>query len=136
MTEKFNCVCLFIPSFSKEKSTSPLKQQFSKVLVCFGLLYTVKYYWVSLKAFFFCELVCKLLLLFSSNSIVFNSIDPMGCRLPEPSSSSLHGIFQAGILEWVAISLSRESSRPRDWIHVSCIAGGFFTTEPLGKPTL
>ena len=39
-----------------------------------------------------------------------------------PSSSSVHGIFQARILEWVAISFSRGSSQPRDWNHVSCIS--------------
>ena len=51
--------------------------------------------------------------------------------------SSVHGIFQARILEWVAISSSRGSSQPRDQTHVSfisCIAGGFFTAEPSGKP--
>ena len=42
------------------------------------------------------------------------------------------GFFQARILEWVAISFSRGSSQPRDQILVSCITGGFFTTEPLG----
>ena len=41
--------------------------------------------------------------------------------------SSVHGILQAGILEWVAIPFSRGSSRPRDWTQVSCIAGRFFT---------
>ena len=39
-----------------------------------------------------------------------NLCDPMDCS---PSGSAVHGIFQAGILEWVAISSSRESSRPR-----------------------
>ena len=38
-----------------------------------------------------------------------------------PPGSSVHGIFQARILEWVAISFSRGSSRPRDRIWVSCI---------------
>ena len=41
-------------------------------------------------------------------------------------SSSVHGILQARVLEWVAISFSRGSSRPRDWTLVSCIAGRFF----------
>ena len=45
-----------------------------------------------------------------------------------------HGISQARILEWVAISSSRGSSQPRDRTHVSCIAGRFFTTEPPRKP--
>ena len=43
-----------------------------------------------------------------------------------PPSSSVHGILQARILEWVAISFSRESSPPRDRIQVSHIAGRHF----------
>ena len=39
-----------------------------------------------------------------------------------------HGILQVRILQWVAISFSRGSSRPRDWTQVSCIAGRFFTS--------
>ena len=51
-----------------------------------------------------------------------------------PSGSSVYGISQARILEWVAISFSRGSSWPRDWICISCITGRFFTTrEPPGK---
>ena len=46
---------------------------------------------------------------------------------------SVHGISQARILEWVAISFSRGSSQPRDRTHVSCTAGRFFTTEPPGN---
>ena len=56
-----------------------------------------------------------------------------------PPDSFVHGIFQARILEWVAISFSRGSSPLRDQTHVSwvcCITGGFFTTESLGKPWL
>ena len=51
-----------------------------------------------------------------------------------PPGSSVHGISQARILEWVAISFPGGSSWPWDWIGVSCLAGGFFTTEPPGKP--
>ena len=43
--------------------------------------------------------------------------------------SSVHGIFQARMLEWVAIPFSRESSHPRDWTQVSHIAGGFLTVQ-------
>ena len=57
--------------------------------------------------------------------------EPMDCS---PPSSSVHEISQARILEWVDISFSRGSSWPRDRNCVSCIAGKFFTTEPLGKP--
>ena len=50
----------------------------------------------------------------------------MDCSLP---GSSVHGILQARILEWVAISFSRGSSQPRDRTRVSCIAGRFFFTS-------
>ena len=49
--------------------------------------------------------------------------DPMDCS---PPGSSLHGILQARILEWVAIPFSRGSSRLRDGAQVSCPAGRFF----------
>ena len=43
------------------------------------------------------------------------------------------GILQARILEWVAMFFSRGPSQPRDQTWVSCIASGFFTSEPSGK---
>ena len=43
-----------------------------------------------------------------------------------PPGFSDHEIFQARVLEWVAILISRESSWPRDWTQVSCIADRFF----------
>ena len=45
--------------------------------------------------------------------------DPMDCN---PPGSSVHGILQARIMEWVAIPFSRGSFWPRDWTRVSCIA--------------
>ena len=54
----------------------------------------------------------------------------MDCSLP---GSSVHGIFQARILEWVAISFSRRSSRPRDWTQVFCVVGRRFTVWATGK---
>ena len=45
--------------------------------------------------------------------------NPMDGSLP---GSSDHGIFQARILEWVAISSSRGSSRPRDQTRISCVS--------------
>ena len=65
--------------------------------------------------------------------------DPMDCS---PSGSSVHGIFQSRILEWVAISFSRRSSWPRDWTCVSRVSGigrqiwlfFFLNTVSLGKP--
>ena len=52
--------------------------------------------------------------------------DPVDCSSP---GSSVHGIFQARIPEWVAIFYSRGCSQPRDGICLSCISGGFFTTS-------
>ena len=64
-------------------------------------------------------------------SLVQSFCDPTDCS---PPSSSVHGIFQARILKWVSMPSSRRSSQPRDLTHVSyvsCIAGGFFTAEPV-----
>ena len=57
--------------------------------------------------------------------------DSMDCS---PPGSSVHGILQARILGWVAISCSRGSSWPKDWTQVSCLASGFFTTKSSQKP--
>ena len=60
-------------------------------------------------------------------------VTPLDCS---SAGSSIQGIFQARILEWVAYS--RGSSWPKDWTHVSCcfcIGRRFFTTEPPGKPS-
>ena len=56
--------------------------------------------------------------------------DPMDCS---PQGSSAYGILQARILEWVAISFSRESSGLRDQTRVSCITGRFFTVWATRK---
>ena len=58
--------------------------------------------------------------------------DPMDCS---PPGSSVHGIFQTRILEWVVISFSRGSSWSGNWTSIFCMGGGFFTGEPPGKPT-
>ena len=72
------------------------------------------------------------MLLLFSHSLVSDCLWP--CGLYSPPGSSVHGILQARILEWVAISFSRGSSQPRDQTCVSCIAGRFFTAELPGKP--
>ena len=65
-----------------------------------------------------------------------DSCNLMNCNLP---GSSVHGIVQARILEWVAISFSRRSSlfgiEPLS-LAFPALTGGFFTTEPPGKPSL
>ena len=69
-----------------------------------------------------------------SCSVVSDFCDPTDCSLP---GSSVHGIFQARILEWVPISFTRGSSQSRDRTHGSCIsytAGRFFTAKSPEKP--
>ena len=54
----------------------------------------------------------------------------------DPPDSSVHGVFQAGILEQIATPSSRGSSQPRDWttsLVSPALAGGFFTTAPSGN---
>ena len=68
-----------------------------------------------------CVCVCVYLLV---TQLYPTLCDPMDCS---PPGSSIHGILQARILEWVAIPFFRGSSWPRDWIHVSWIANSFFT---------
>ena len=51
-----------------------------------------------------------------------------------PPGSSVHGILQARILEWAAISFSRDLPDPGIELVSPALAGGFFTTEPLVKP--
>ena len=61
----------------------------------------------------------------------FVTLWTVACQAP-----LVHGILQARILDWVAISFSRGSSWPRNRTHVycsSCLVEGFFTTEPLGR---
>ena len=67
---------------------------------------------------------CTFIFLFFVTQSCPTLCDPKDCSLPDSSS---HGIFQARILEWVAISLSSRSSQPRDWTRVSRIAGRCFT---------
>ena len=60
--------------------------------------------------------------------LVYNMMCMLSCVQPfcdlmdcSQAGSSVHGIFQARILDWVAVSSSRGSSQPRDGTHVSCI---------------
>ena len=62
-------------------------------------------------------------LLFESESVSLSMCptlcDPRDCSLP---GSSVHGILQTRILEWIVMPSSRGSSWPRDWTHISCIS--------------
>ena len=59
--------------------------------------------------------------------------DPMDCSPPGPS---VHGILQARILEWVAISFFRESSQPRDRTWPPALQADSLPYKPPGKPQL
>ena len=58
---------------------------------------------------------------------------PMDCS---PPGSSVHGISQARVLEWVAISSTRGSSQPRDQTQVSHIAGRHFTIWAIREASI
>ena len=90
---------------------------------------------LSLPSFFLFFFIFKIMRLNEMVTKVFTCIkvkslsrvqlyDPTDCS---PPGSSFHGIFQARILEWVAIPFSRGSSPPRDQTQGSRIAGRFFT---------
>ena len=65
-----------------------------------------------------------------SRSVVFDLCDATDCSPPD---SSIHGIFQAKLLEWVAISYSRDFPYPGIKPPSPALASRFFTTEPPGK---
>ena len=80
------------------------------------------------------NVICKYVYMLCYDKLLQSCLtlwDPEDCSLP---GSSVHEILQTRILEWVAITSSRGSSRHRDQAHGSCsswIAGRFFPTEPL-----
>ena len=67
---------------------------------------------------------------YSLSPVMFNSLWPMDCSPPD---SSVHGIFQARVLERFAILFSRGSSQPRDRTWVSCIAGKVGDTQTFSS---
>ena len=65
-----------------------------------------------------------------SHSAESDLCDPMDCS---PPASSVHGILQARILEWLAIPFSRGSSQPKDPTQVSALQADSLPPEPPGK---
>ena len=82
------------------------------------------------------EVSCRITVCVCVCVCVYAQSHPTLCNAMDcsPPVSSVHGILQAKVLEWVAISCSKGSSQPRDKTHVSCIADRFFTAVPPGKP--
>ena len=66
-----------------------------------------------------------------TNNLKVAQLCPTLC---DPMNYTVHGILQVRILEWVAVAFSRGSSQPRNQTQISCIAIGFFISEPPGKP--
>ena len=87
---------------------------FWKTTLCFHIRQTLN---VRL-SFIFLTCVCVLI------QSCLPLCDPMDCS---PPGSSIHGILQARILEWVAIPFTKGSSQTRDQTWVSCTPGRFFT---------
>ena len=86
-----------------------------------SLLENLSKHWPRRKHYFGCCLVAN------SCLTLCNSVDY------SPPGSSVHGISQARILESVAISFSKGSSRLRDWTRISCIAEDSLSSEPSEK---
>ena len=98
------------------------------------LLTTKKYICILYHAFVYvtsnvCVCVCVCLVPKSCLTLC----DPMDCSQP---GSSVHGICQVRILEWVVVPFSTDFANPRIKPASSELAGGFFTTEPLGRPMI
>ena len=91
---------------------------------CLFLDFTFPYNLSSLVIF----LCCALYLVTQSCPTLRDSMD---CS---PQASLSIGSLQVRILEWVAISFSKESFQPRDWTHISHISGRFFMVWAPGKP--
>ena len=77
-----------------------------------------------IKSYIFLSSSLTEILVSYSRSIMFDSLQPTGYSLP---GSSVHGILQSRILDWVAIPFPRGSFPPRYQTQVSCIADGLFT---------
>ena len=126
--KSFICVCCFIhlDNFPIKISYKHLKP--GSLFRLFWILPFLYYYFFS-----FCKKWINVIFLQNTSQWNWTSevaqscptlCYPMDCSLP---GFSMHGIFQARMLEWVAFSFSRGSSRPRGWTQVSHIAGRRFT---------
>jgi len=91
-------------------------------------IYTHIYMYIYLRLIYTHTHIYSCCLVIKSCPTLFNSMD---CSSP---GSSVHRILQARILEWVAKSSSRGSSRPRDWTQVSFTGRQILYHQPPGKP--
>ena len=82
------------------------------------------------------ELNYQLISSYMFNLISYLKAAQAGPTLRDPMDHTVHGIFQAIILEWVAVLFSSGSSRTRNQTRVSCIAGRFFTSQATREAQL
>ena len=92
-----------------------------EIVVIMTIVFLKLSYFTLLRCVCMCVCVCVCVCVLVSH---VQLCDPMNCS---PLGSSIHGILQARILEWITISFSRESFQPRDQTRISCIASRFFT---------
>ena len=128
--------CSYLPHGTAISTAAPWFRCMGRVCFIFYFLPIVVFFFVTFvanieKKMTFTKFVASLEGVPILNSHLYMAIillcDCMDCSLP---GSSIHGIFQARILEWVAISFSRGSSQPRNRTRISSIfriVGRFFT---------
>ena len=104
-------------------------------LLCSYLIWMVIMEMTSLNSSSVVQLWIICFCLVTKSCLTLCDCDSMDCSLP---GSSVHGISQARILEWIVISFFRVSSKPWDGTHLSCFAGRFFyhwaRREAIQKP--
>ena len=106
------------PIFTAALMTIPKTWKQPKCPMWYVYLYTMEYYSAIKKEILPSAATQMDLDGIVSTQLCLTLCNPIDCSLP---GFSIHGIFQARILEQVAISFSRGSSQPRDWTHVSYI---------------
>ena len=123
-------VLVFISLLTQE--VGPIELWWAQSLPALRHVGAVPWEWRGQSSRLSCGWELKVLVAQSSPTLC-NSVDS------SPPGSSVRGIFQARVLEWVAISFSRGFPWPRDQTQVSCIAGRFCTicaTREAFIPTL
>ena len=115
------------PIFTQRLCTKSFAEYFQKLLVHILILHWTHEETKAQPSRMACSRQHKLQLIVSAKSCP-TLCDPMDCS---PPGSSVHGILQARILEWVAMPSCRGSSQPRDRTHILCLLPGQVGSLPL-----
>ena len=102
-----------------ENGSSDCRTDFILFIYFCQMCFKIRFYW-SIFALQYCVSFWKVIVTLSCQTLC----NPLNCS---PSDSSVHGILQMRILEWIAIHFSRGPSWPRARTQVSCFVGGFIT---------